>query len=346
VSEEFSLVQAMPLMEPGRTLWNVVFAVINLCLLAIWPFLVAYVLLVDGGNSADALSGLPGISEGGGYGSGAVGFVLTAIPVWGGLSVLSGTAPGVVNVVVLLVPAMAYVLLVGHFVLDAIGSYRGWWTLYRSDTDSLLSLSPGPVQVTGRAQAVEGTVETPYTGTETLVYESEHQQYKVPDNDRNRDSQTHHDEGLDIDTKQWLTVDSDEGAVPFELRGDGGTALVDPTEARLALGENYREGADEERRIERRVDPGETVYVSGVAVLASELDRETHGYDYVVTEPQSDLSAPIRRLRHIPFTLSNDDEAAARGDLLRRALQLTVLSLIVMVPVLVGIFGPVLAQVL
>ncbi len=346
MSEDFSVSGALPLMRPGATVWNGIFGIVHICLLGIWPLIGAYLIGTNSGHSADWLSGLPGIEDGGGLVSGITGLILTAVPIWGGLWVLNGVAPAVVNTVFILIFPTLYLLLVGHFVLDGIGSFRGWWTLYRSDTDSLLNLSPGPVQVTGRAQVVEATVKAPYTETETLVYESEHEHYTVPDHERDRDSPGHHDEGIEVHTKEWVTEESVEDDVPFELRGDGGAALVDPTDARLSLDRSYREGDDETRDTERRVDPGETVYVSGTAVPAADLDRETHGYDYVITEPQSDLSPPIRRLRHIPFTLSTDGEGTARGDLFRRGIQLAVLSLILTAPVLVGVFGPLLVRVL
>lgn len=341
--EQFSMIGAVPGTEPGRTGWNLLCGAVYAGLIVAWPIVAAYAVATNSGESADWLSGLPGIDAGGGLLSGLTALAASGVAVWGGLWALTKTVPAVTRILLLPTLPTLYALVLGYFVLDSVGAFRGWVKLYRSETDSLLELSAGPVQVTGRALEAGDTVEAPYSGVETLTYESERQRYEVPDDEHvaDRNTGSAHTDGIELQSKSWVTKESASDAVPFEIRGDGGAALVDPGDAKLVLEETYRETErDEERYIERRIDPSDNVYVSGVARPASVADVDGDGHRWIIAEPRSNLSPPMRRLRHMPVTLSDHGESGARDALFKRGIATGILSLIFGFPLLMGFIAP------
>lgn len=69
-----SFTEAIPGMNPGSTIRNVVIALIYLPLIFLWPFIAAYVVARNRGGAAESLSSIPGISEDGGIVAGVIAF--------------------------------------------------------------------------------------------------------------------------------------------------------------------------------------------------------------------------------------------------------------------------------
>lgn len=167
----------------------------------------------------------------------------------------------------------------------------------------------GPAEVEGAARADDETVRAPFTGVECLVYEYEAQEYRSSGQ-----------------SSYWKTLDEGAAAVPFLLEDDTGAVRVDAPEAELHVetrtvtvpaGEEpperiarYIRQTDEidpqhgrtvdlvvtelnvgnrQRFRERRVDPGDEVYVYGALERAPAGEWGSGVVDALLTRGGSPL---------------------------------------------------------
>lgn len=121
----------------------------------------------------------------------------------------------------------------------------------------------GVVEVSGTAKPLHGTVTAPYSNESCLAYE-----YRM------EERQTDFD---DDDTTDWRTVESGEDSVPFLVEDDTGRVPVDPVGADISMNDTDYSSSSRTRRIEGRVDVGETVHVFG--------HRHTDGDGVLADEP-------------------------------------------------------------
>lgn len=144
-------------------------------------------------------------------------------------------------------------------------------------TDSPPGSVGGPTTVVGRADAASGTVESPVTGTPCLAYS-----FRVQGE--------HVDADADGPATGWDELGSGDGGVPFLLRGDDATLLVDPDELSVELSETETITVPSAREPPERVReflaaqedlPRERPSIEGPLDLRS--DR--HRYAEAVVEP-------------------------------------------------------------
>jgi hypothetical protein len=172
-------------------------------------------------------------------------------------------------------------LLVG-LPLAAVGGsgLRKWWMMRRMDPNSTV-VEPGLQEFEGRAHAVDGTVETPFTGSQSLISVTHVERYSSSGEGSN-----------------WDTVTKDVETVPFEVEQAGTRVAVDPEHANHLLTDEFQVdtrdtddlppqvqdyvdgnldmgstvelgpielGGRRHRFTEKRLDDGEEVYVMGPA---------------------------------------------------------------------------------
>lgn len=116
----------------------------------------------------------------------------------------------------------------------------------------------GVVEVTGTAQPIDQTVESPHTETECLLY----------DYNKTRIVERDHDGDGMGDSENREHLDHQHEHVPFRVKDDSGSIAVDPNGANLSVdrddADGYKEGTDQGVEItENRIDVGETVHVWG-----------------------------------------------------------------------------------
>ncbi|WP_181686948.1 hypothetical protein [Halorhabdus salina] len=164
------------------------------------------------------------------------------------------------------------------------------WRVYRGDPLAVFELpnETGPVEVMGTAQPDDGTTEAPISGAKTLVCEWEVQERRTSG-------------GAHGSSTYWKTLDKGLVGGPFRLADDtascrvepagsgrhfeehtvtvpGGTAPperirqfvaenpnVSPQDNTLDIGVTELHLGNEQRFVERRLDPGEDCYVYGRA---------------------------------------------------------------------------------
>lgn len=133
--------------------------------------------------------------------------------------------------------------------VPAAGRAYGLWA---NDPVSVrdLYLERGAVEVEGTAEPIEdeGTISSPYTGTECLAFEFEHKESR----------QRVHD-----DDTTWRIVEHGATSRPFSVTDDTGTVAVDPAEATLSFDRDIVVNSGRLIKTEWRLEPGESVYVSG-----------------------------------------------------------------------------------
>ncbi|MWG34128.1 GIDE domain-containing protein [Halomarina oriensis] len=178
------------------------------------------------------------------------------------------------------------------------------WRLHRTEPTPVADVPnrTGTVEVEGRARIAEGTVTTPFTGTESLACE-----WRV-------EEERHDDDGSD-----WVEIASGVQKVPFRVEDETGSVLVYPAGADFRLSQDARidvDGGerppdpiqrfidaedsvddentdvefagvrlvtgDDRRYFERRLDPDEQVYVYG-----------TVRYDPSVSERAGEVNAVL-----------------------------------------------------
>lgn len=156
------------------------------------------------------------------------------------------------------------------------------------------TVGSGLVEVEGEAAVGERTLEAPFSGAECLAYEYEVERYDYDD-----------------DGSNWETRSQGTKTVPFHVQDETGTVGVKPTETGLSVARNFRThveaderppdriqaflddeafvdhdtamfdvagitiGGDKHRFTERRIDPGESVYVAGRAEPTTAVDGES-----------------------------------------------------------------------
>lgn len=177
-------------------------------------------------------------------------------------------------------------------VLVTLGARELWFALriYRGEPQAIADVAndPGPVEVVGTARPDEGTVEAPFSGAESLVCEWELQQSE-PSGDP------------ETGGRNWKTMATGLRGGPFRVEDDTASCRVEPAgsvrhfeeqtvtvpagtrppdrirafiDARPDV-ESQEETAtvgpmtialgDEQRFVERRLDPGEDCYIYGDA---------------------------------------------------------------------------------
>jgi hypothetical protein len=196
-------------------------------------------------------------------------------------------------------------------------------------------LSSGLLSLTGTAveRGAEGTVTSPVTGEDALVYDYELQRHEGT---KSRPDWTTHDSGgdgrpfelrtaagsatvdpagatvaVDADLQVEFTATPDEvaslGPIADAVAGDGESVVVDGTE--LVAGEDYR-------LVERRIEAGTELQVSGSARIESSGTGESETGPRLSAQPDR---GPIRRRFAVPLVLDDPDGAGARGTLRNRA---------------------------
>jgi hypothetical protein len=116
----------------------------------------------------------------------------------------------------------------------------------------------GVVEVEGTAQPVDGTVTSPHTETECLLY------------DYNKTRITEHDDDFDgmEESRNRDHLDHQHEHVPFRVADESGSVTVNPDGAQLSVDRDdaggHKESTDQRIKItEHRIDVGEAVHVWG-----------------------------------------------------------------------------------
>lgn len=178
----------------------------------------------------------------------------------------------------------------------------------------------GPVEIEGTATVDEETATGLFSGTECLAYEYEAQEYRSSGK-----------------SSSWQPLDDGGRAVPFLVEDETGTVTVDPTDAELHLSswqERVKGGhepperirryikmsedvdsqqksmnlvvtefnyGNDQRFIERRLDPGESVYVYGTVERAPAGEWGSGRVDAHITSGE----------RNTPLIISDTSERGA-----------------------------------
>jgi len=108
----------------------------------------------------------------------------------------------------------------------------------------------GVVEVTGTANPLDDTIVAPYSQEACLAHEY-------------RTKQRQNDVGDDDDTPDWRTVERGSDRVPFVVEDDTGTVPVDPEGADISMSDTDYSSSTRTKRLEGRLDAGETVHVYG-----------------------------------------------------------------------------------
>ncbi len=126
--------------------------------------------------------------------------------------------------------------------------------MMRTPTCAIDALAPGRVEVVGQVVAQGAEIEGPDSG-EACVYLSYARQESRVSKGKTR----------------WQTVERREQVQPFELESDGARVRVDPgLHAPFKAREKVNRVEAGQRHIERRLDPGETVYLIGECTLEAD----------------------------------------------------------------------------
>lgn len=190
-----------------------------------------------------------------------------------------------------------------------IREYRNAYAIWSNDPVSTdeVGLVDGVVEVKGTAAALDSTIQSPYTDTESLVcsYKRERRETHYDNDD---------DDGPD---HSWKTVSSGHDSVPFLVRDDAGEVAVAPDGADLEIGTDHRARRGDIRETERRLDPGDDVHVYGQKhTVAERRDDALAGQRHYVGDGEA-----------VPtFQLTEGGELTAVGRTALKATLLTVLS--------------------
>lgn len=112
-----------------------------------------------------------------------------------------------------------------------------------------LHLHDGSVEVVGVAEPIDeyGTIQSRYSGTECLAYRYEEKKSQIRHGRRDK----------------WRVVERGSVRRPFTVTDNTGTVTVDPSGATLTCGRDIVMNSGRLIRTEWRLEPGESVYVSG-----------------------------------------------------------------------------------
>ena len=252
-------------------------------------------------------------------------------------------------------------LLVGTGALCSLLGVGHLWNYYRMRSATpadvrRLDDPEGEVEFEGVARVHESTSRSPFTDTEAVL-----QRWKVRERRESSDG------------SNWHTLDAGGSIHPFVLETDTGSVLVEAADATPYLTETterrvepdetpppaieeYLSNADdvdrEHRRprlyTERRLDPGDDVYVYG-PVLETGLSVDLPGgvdADVGVDDPdhgwtlgEDSLSELREQVRSDTdqFVLTNDDEAGAQRHMLKTGAVWTAFGLLMISLPLVGL---------
>jgi hypothetical protein len=232
-------------------------------------------------------------------------------------------------------------LVVGLFILGrGVGEFRKVYHILTNDPVSVRDLPSrtGPVEVEGRARPADDhePVRSLFTDTECLLYEYETQEY--------RSSGKH---------SRWKTIDEGMRGVPFLVEDDTGavrvepagadlrfadhtirvdagdrppdrvaryvaaTDDVDPQDGSVDLGVAELDYGNDQKFIERRLDPGEDVYVYGAARRGSDTEWGSRLVDAVIEDGEA-----------VPaFVVSDTSERDTAWRIGKRAVAMTLFGL-------------------
>jgi hypothetical protein len=134
----------------------------------------------------------------------------------------------------------------------------------------------GVVELEGTAQPVDGTVQSPHTETECLLY----------DYNKTRITERDHDHDNVDESRNRDHLDHQHDHVPFRVEDESGSVAVNPAGANLSVDrddvDGHKESTDQRIKItESRIDVGETVHVWG----QSQSDGKGSGGVYVGDGP-------------------------------------------------------------
>lgn len=227
-------------------------------------------------------------------------------------------------------------VLVGVAVIAVGGlNLKKWWTMRGMDPAGASVAGSGLQELEGRARPVDGTVTAPFSDTESLICE-----YKVESHQHDHD-----DPGSD-----WHTREHGTEAVPFEVEHEGTVVAVDPEGAQRLLTRelrvdtggagDYPVGVQEYisaggsvelgpvelnsrggrlRFTEKRLEPGEEVYVLGPAEQNTSASPD--GSDARLAIAPGDRGWK-KWILGDPFIVSDSGEGQAERRQLKRALML------------------------
>ncbi|QZA88529.1 hypothetical protein K0C01_12230 [Salinarchaeum sp. IM2453] len=216
---------------------------------------------------------IPGVGKDGGPIAGIIVGFISAPIVYFILAPLTGAFAGV----------GLFVGMVLVFGMISTGYFRAWWKLRSSDPDSLLTISSGPVEFEGIARSAEQTVVAPYTSTESILCEYEKEK-----------RQRQKDEDGDVEYT-WNTVSDGVKSTQFILESNGREILVDPEGMKRMLSQDHRNRTGNTRVRENRLDPGDGVYVTGIADEHTDKDNDWGASDhqYIITAPDEAISLQL-----------------------------------------------------
>jgi hypothetical protein len=174
----------------------------------------------------------------------------------------------------------------------------------RAEDPDEVSEADGPVVMRGVATSTGETTIGPITGVDCLICET-----RTEGRIRRFKRQN----------EFWAPCDAATDAVPFSVTGSSGSVFVDPRAARVRLaeesdtalkevadgGEPHANTAPERvRRVERRLDPGDDVIVTGTIRTTPEgpvLDAASSAA--LVTEPDAGVIEAVERVVRLGFLL-------------------------------------------
>lgn len=217
-------------------------------------------------------------------------------------------------------------LLVGlAFMTTGLLYVRRYVHMKRLEPVDAYEVDSGTVELEGTVHPGDRTLEAPFSGSECVAYEFEVEKYR------------HDDDG-----SNWKTKREGSAQEPFRVRDATGAVGVEPTADSLSLERDYRtvvgrgedpppriqafldeedtldhdtgsftlgplsvETGDKHRFTERRLDPGQTVYVTGTADAMHAVAGETPS----ITPTEGDR---LRSLFADPFIVADVGETHAQ----------------------------------
>jgi len=188
----------------------------------------------------------------------------------------------------------------------------------------------GPIELAGTAEVANETLTGEFSGEECVAFH-----YEVGQRDQDRE-------------RGFRTIEEGNRGVPFHLRDDTGTVLVDPVGATLTFDEEtvetflsdetpparirmFIEDVDEPRRYaEQRLEVGATAHVVGTARPPDDPPAELGDVDAVVGAPDvgsgSLAGSWMRRIAGQPFVIGDGARSATGWELAKPGLLLAVVG--------------------
>ena len=160
--------------------------------------------------------------------------------------------------------AVAAALLGGYLLIWGGNGVRRAIRAWSSDPPPIEEayLTDGGIEVEGVADPLSETLRSPYDDARCLAYS-----YSKKRRERRRN------EGGEDETA-WRAVESGGESVPFLVSDDTGSIPVVPGAATLEAATAYSSHAEDVKKTERRIDPGDEVHVIGQKRAAAEADAD------------------------------------------------------------------------